>query len=88
MQTLSDSQEHVKAPRSIFRESRPPRKFPNFVALMSSIIDSEYSSVWEVTDQQVWWDVMVQDDVRDIVPVPEGQPIPSGSSRCTFLAKG
>jgi hypothetical protein len=39
MQTLRDAQEHVEAPRSIFRESRPPKKFPNFVVLMSSIID-------------------------------------------------
>jgi hypothetical protein len=51
MQTLRDAQEHVEAPRSIFRESRPPKKFPNFVALMSSIIDSESSSVQEEVDQ-------------------------------------
>jgi hypothetical protein len=29
---------------------------------------SESSSVQEATDQQVWWDAMVQDDVWDIVP--------------------
>jgi hypothetical protein len=87
MQTLRDAQEHVEAPRSTFRESKPPKKFPNFVALMSSIIDSESSSVQEAADQQVWWDAMVQDDVWDIVPGPEGQPVPGGSSRSTFLAK-
>jgi hypothetical protein len=33
-QTLKDAQEHVEAPRSIFKESRPLTQFPNFVALM------------------------------------------------------
>jgi hypothetical protein len=47
--TLRDAQEQVEAPRSTFRERRPPKKFPNFVALMSSIIDSESSSVQEAT---------------------------------------
>jgi hypothetical protein len=43
-QTLKDAQEHVEAPKSTFKESRPPRKFPNYMALMSSIIDVEPSS--------------------------------------------
>jgi hypothetical protein len=41
----------------------PPEKFPNFKALMSSIIDSESSIVHEVANQQVWSDAMGQDDV-------------------------
>jgi hypothetical protein len=61
--TLRDAQEKVEAPRSTFRESRPPKKFPNFMVLMSSIIDSKSSSVQEATDQQVWRDSMGQDDV-------------------------
>jgi hypothetical protein len=51
MQTLRDAQEHDEAPRNIFGESRPSRKFPNFMALMSSIVDSKSSSVQEVADQ-------------------------------------
>jgi hypothetical protein len=47
--TLRDAQEKVEAPRSTFRERRPPKKFPNFMVLMSSIIDSESSSVQEET---------------------------------------
>jgi hypothetical protein len=77
---LKDAQEHVEAPRSTFRESRPPKKFPNFMALMSNVIE-------EATDHQVYQDAMVQDDVWDIVPGSEGQPVPGGSSRSTFLAK-
>jgi hypothetical protein len=86
MHTLSRAKEHVEAPRSIFRESMPPGKFPNFVVLMSSIIDSEYS-VHEATNHQVWWDAIVQDDAWEIMLGSEGQPVPGGSSRSTFLAK-
>jgi hypothetical protein len=38
-QTLRDAQEYVEAPRSTFRESRPLKKFLNYMALMSNIID-------------------------------------------------
>jgi hypothetical protein len=72
MQTLRDAQECIEIPRSIFRESRPSMKFPNFVVLMSIIIDSESSSVHEATNQQGWWDAMVHDDVWKIVSRPKG----------------
>jgi hypothetical protein len=38
---LKDARKHIEAPRSTFKESRPPRKFPNYMTLMSSIIDVE-----------------------------------------------
>jgi hypothetical protein len=38
-QTLRDAQEHVETPRSTFRERRPPKKFPDYMALMSNILD-------------------------------------------------
>jgi len=43
-QTSRDAREYVEAPRSMFRESKPPKKFPNYMALMSYIIDSKPSS--------------------------------------------
>jgi hypothetical protein len=54
--TLKDAQEHVEAPRSIVSESRPPKKFPNFMALRNNIIE-------EAVDHRVYQDAMVQDDV-------------------------
>jgi hypothetical protein len=39
MQTLKDAQEHVEAPRSTLRESKPLKKFPNFKALMTKVIE-------------------------------------------------
>jgi hypothetical protein len=48
-QTLRDAQKHVEPPRTTFRESRPPRKFPTYMALMTNIIDSEPSNFEEAT---------------------------------------
>jgi hypothetical protein len=80
---LRDAWEHVETPRSTFRESKPPKKFPDYMALMSNILDFEPSSFQEVAYQQVWWDAMVvytsimKNDVWDIVPRPEGKSIVS-----------
>jgi hypothetical protein len=81
LQTLRDASE---APSSAVRESRPPRKFPNYMMLMSSIIDVEPSSFEEETNQQVWWDAMVEEyasilrnDVWDIMSRPRGKSIVS-----------
>jgi hypothetical protein len=49
--TLMDAQEQEEAPRSTYRESRPPKKCPYFRALMCSVIDSETSSVQGAADQ-------------------------------------
>jgi hypothetical protein len=58
---LRDAQEYVGVPRSTFRESKPLKKFPNYMALMSSIIDSESSSFQERANQQVWRDAIVEE---------------------------
>jgi hypothetical protein len=67
-----------EAPRSMVREHMPPKKFPNDMVLMSSIIDYETSSFEEAIDQKVWWYSMVEEytfiirnDVLEIVPRPE-----------------
>jgi hypothetical protein len=76
---LRDAQKYVETPRSTFRESRPPKKFPNYMALMSNITNSEPSNFQEATNQQVWWgDAMeveytsiMKNDIWDIVPRSE-----------------
>jgi hypothetical protein len=83
-QTLRDALEYVETPRSTFRERRPPKKFPNYMSLMSSIIDLEPSNFHEAADQQVWQDAMVEEHtsimknvVWDIVPRLEGKSVVS-----------
>jgi hypothetical protein len=85
--TLMDAQEQEEPPRSTLRECRPSTKFPNFTALICSVINSLTSSVKGAADQHGWRDASVQDDVCDIVPGSEGEPVPGGSLRSTFLAK-
>jgi len=38
---LRDAQEHVEDPRSTFRESNTSKKFPNYMPLMTKIIEDE-----------------------------------------------
>jgi hypothetical protein len=51
-QTLRDAQEHVEAPKSTFKESRPPKRCFSYMAVMSSIIDFEPTNVEEASDRQ------------------------------------
>jgi hypothetical protein len=75
-QTLKDAREHVEAPRSIVGESKPPKKFSNFMALRSNVIE-------EATNHQVYQDAMMQ----DIVSESDEQQVLGGSSRSIFLTK-
>jgi hypothetical protein len=81
LQTLRDVGE---AHRSAFRNTIPPKKFPNYMALMSNIIDVEPSNFEETTYQHVWRDAMVEEctstmrnDVWDIVSRLKGNSIVS-----------
>jgi hypothetical protein len=81
--TLRDAQEHVETPRSTFRESKPPKKFPDYMRLMSSILESEPSIFQKAANQQVWRDAMVEyisiikNDVWNIVRRSKGKSIVS-----------
>jgi hypothetical protein len=48
---LRDAQENVEAPRSTVRENDFPRKFLDYMALMSSIIDVEPTTFEEAANQ-------------------------------------
>ena len=61
MRTLRNDQKHLEAPQSTFRESRALKKFPNYMALKSKVLE-------EATNQEVWRKSRVKDDARDIVP--------------------
>jgi hypothetical protein len=57
-----------------------PRDFSSYIALMSSIIDCEPTSVEEAANQQVWRDAIMEkyhsimkNNVWDIVSRPEGK---------------
>jgi hypothetical protein len=53
--------EKIVAPKGTFRESKRPRRFGGYVALMSSISDAEPSSFEEADRLQVWKDAMLEE---------------------------
>jgi hypothetical protein len=81
---LSTLRDVGEAPGSVVKECMTSRKFPNYMELMSSIIDVEPSSFEEAIDQHVWWDAMVEEYTSimrngfwEIVPSQEGKSISS-----------
>ena len=57
---LHHVEEHVATPSSTFRQSIPSMRFSSYLALTSSINDSEPSTFEEAIDEQVWRDAMVE----------------------------
>ena len=64
------------------RESKRPRIYLSYMALLSDIIDAEPSSFEEVVEKQVWKDNMqeeyqsiMKNDVWDVVPHPERKSV-------------
>lgn len=79
--TLRDADSGVP-PRTYVRESIPPERFCNYVALVTDIVDSEPGSFDEAFAHQVWRDAMVEEyssitenDVWEVVPRPEGKSV-------------
>ena len=80
-QTLQDAEGHA-TPCGAFRESKRPQSYECYVALMSSILDSEPSTYAEVASQQCWKDAMMEEyesimknDVWEIVSRPDGKSV-------------
>lgn len=79
--TLRDATS-VAEPKRPVRESRPPERFCSYMAMVTSILDSEPSSYEEAASQQVWREAMqeeyssiMKNDVWEVVPRPEGKSV-------------
>ena len=79
---LRDAQGSVGNPKQAVRESKPPKRFCSYIAMVSSIRESEPSTFEEATSRQVWRDAMMEkynsimkNDVWEIVPRPEGKSV-------------
>jgi hypothetical protein len=80
--TLREAQGLMGNPRQAVRESKPPERFCNYIAMVSSIQESEPSTFEEASSRQVWRDAMMEEynsimtnDVWEIVPRPEGKSV-------------
>jgi hypothetical protein len=79
---LRDAQVSVGNPKQAVRESKPPERFCSYIAMVSSIRESEPSTFEEATSRQVWRDAMMEEynsimknDVWEVVPRPEGKSV-------------
>jgi len=66
--------------KRLVRESRPPKRFCSYMAMVTNILDSEPSSYEEAASQQVWREAMqeeyssiMKNDVWEVVLRPEGK---------------
>jgi hypothetical protein len=64
------------------RESKPPKRFCSYIAMVRSIQESEPSTFEEATGRQVRRDAMMEEynsimknDVWEVVPRPEGKSV-------------
>ena len=58
---LIQDAERYGAPEGSLRESKRPRTYSSYVALLSDIINAEPSSFEEVVGKQVWKDAMLEE---------------------------
>jgi hypothetical protein len=80
--TLREAQGLVGNPRQAVRESKPPKRFCSYIAMVSSIRESEPSTFEEATGRHIWRDAMMEEynsimknDVWEVVPRIEGKSI-------------
>ena len=74
--------EKYGAPDGMHRESKRPRPYNNYVALLIDITDKEPSNYEQATEKKEWKDGMMEEyqwimknDVWEIVPILEGQSV-------------
>jgi hypothetical protein len=79
---LRDAQVSMGNPKHVVRESKPPERFCSYIAMVSSIRESEPSTFEEATSRQVWRDAMMEEynsimknDVWEVVSTPEGKSV-------------
>jgi hypothetical protein len=81
-ENLKEAKENVGEPKSQIRESRPPVILGAYLALVTSIKDTEPRTFAQAVDHQVWREAMVEEydsimrnDVWEVVPRPVGKSV-------------
>jgi hypothetical protein len=77
-----EAKENVGEPKRQFRESRPPERLGSYLAMVTSITDTEPQTFAQAVDQQVWreamleeYDSIMRNDVWEVVPRPVGKSV-------------
>jgi hypothetical protein len=58
--TLQEAEKH-KAPSGTFRQSKKPKRFSSYAALMTSIVNAEPSTFEEAVKQKEWKEAMTEE---------------------------
>jgi hypothetical protein len=81
-QLLKEANEQVESPKTSVRTSVPPQRYSGYVALMSSMIESELTCFEEAIERKSWRDSMMEEytsilknDVWEIVPRPQDKSV-------------
>jgi hypothetical protein len=81
-ETLKEAKENVGEPKRQFRESKPPVRFGSYLAMVTSISDTEPQTFAQAVDQQVWREAMLEEydsimwnDVWEVVLRPVGKSV-------------
>jgi hypothetical protein len=81
-ETLKEAKENVGEPKRLFRESRAPERLGSYLAMVTSITDSEPMTFAQAFDQQVWreamleeYDSIMRNDVWEVVSRPVGKSV-------------
>lgn len=57
---MKKAKDYVESPKRVVKESKAPKRFCSYMALVSRINESKPSTYEEAADQQVWRDAMVE----------------------------
>jgi hypothetical protein len=78
--TLREAQGLVGNPKQTVRESKPPKRFYNYIAMVRNIKEYDPSTFEEAVDQEVWrysmieeYNSIMKNDIWEVVPRPEGK---------------
>jgi hypothetical protein len=79
-ETLKESKENIGEPKRNFRERKAPVRLGSYLAMVTSISDTEPQKFAQAVDQQVWreamleeYDSIMRNCVWEVVPRPVGK---------------
>jgi hypothetical protein len=59
--TLKEDKENVGEPKRLLRESRAPKRLGSYLAMVTSITNSETTTFAQAIDQHVWREAMLEE---------------------------
>jgi hypothetical protein len=81
-ETLKEAKENIGEPKRQFRERKASKRLGSYLAMVTSISDTEPQTIEQAVDQQVWQEAMLKEydsimcnDVWEVVLRPMGKSV-------------